>query len=155
MLRSIAIVGALAFSLQAHAAPASQASIEKTFQLTHLEQAMQVAWGSVEANMRQMSAQMRGNKPATPEQQAVEDRNIQRVMEVMHQEMNWQKMEPLYLKLYQDTYTQEEIDGLNEFYSSPAGQAYLAKMPMLMQRTMQLMQTTMQSIMPRLIQTVQ
>ncbi len=155
MLRSIALTAALAISLQAHAAPASQASVEKTLELMRAEQTIQAVWGPVEANMRQMAAQARGNKPATPEQQAAEDRSIQRAMAVMHEEMNWQKMKPQYVKLYEDTFSQEEINGLNAFYSSPAGQAYLAKMPMLMQHTMQLMQATMQSITPRLKQALQ
>jgi hypothetical protein len=155
MFRCITLALALAFSLQAQAAPASQASVEKTLDLMHAEQSVQAIWGPVEANMRQTIARSHGNTPATPEQQANEDRMIKRAMDVMHQEMNWQKMKPQYVKLYEDTFSQEEIDGLNAFYTSKAGQAYLAKMPLLMQHSMQLMQVQMQTLMPRMMQIMQ
>ncbi len=155
MFRFLTLAIALAFSLQAQAAPASQASVEKTLDLMHAEQTMQSVWGPVEANMRQMIAQSHANAPATPEQKANEDRMIQRAMAVMREDMNWDKMKPQYIKLYLDTFSQEEIDGLNAFYSSPAGQAYLAKMPVLMQHTMQLMQVQMQALMPRMMQAMQ
>ena len=155
MFRYITLALALAFSLQAQAAPASQASVEKTLDLMHAEQSVEAIWGPVEANMRQTIAKSHGETPATPEQQAAEDRVIQRAMDLMHQEMNWGKMKPQYVKMYADTFTQEEIDGLNAFYSSPAGQAYLAKMPLLMQHSMQLMQVQMQTLMPRMMQIMQ
>ena len=155
MIRFIAFALALAFSLQAQAAPASQASVEKTLDLMHAEQSLQAIWGPVEANMRQMMAKSHGATPATPEQQAAENRMIQRAVGLMHQEMSWQKLKPQYVKLYADTFSQDEIDGLNAFYGSPAGKAYLAKMPLLMQHSMQLMQAQMQDVMPRMMQIMQ
>ena len=39
--------------------------------------------------------------------------------------------------------TQEEVDGLIAFYESPAGQAYIAKMPAVAQKSMAPMQNPM------------
>ncbi len=59
-------------------------------------------------------------------------------------------LKPLFLKVYMDTYTEEELDGILAFYKSPAGQAFVAKTPQLMQRSMQLMQEQMANVQPRL-----
>ena len=150
MLRSITLALTIAFSLQAVAAPASQASVEKALDLMHVERSISAIWGPLEANMRQTIAASRGATPPTPQQQADENRVIARAIEVMHQEMSWDKIKPKYVKLYIDTFSQEEVDGLIKFYASPAGQAYIAKMPLLMQHSMQLMQVQMQDLMPKL-----
>jgi len=152
MSRFALLLLALVFSLQAQAAPASVASVEKTLSLIHAEESLAAIWGPVEANMRQSIARSHGDTPPTPEQQAAEERLIQRALAMMHQQLNWKTMEPQYVKLYTDTFSQQEIDGLIAFYSSPAGQAYLAKMPLLTQHSMQLMQAQMQDLMPRIAQ---
>ena len=39
------------------------------------------------------------------------------------------------MKLYAETFTQEEVDGLLAFYRSPAGVALLEKMPQVTQKS--------------------
>lgn len=152
MSRFVLLALALVFSLQAQAEPASVASVEKALALIHAEQSLAAIWGPVEANMRQTIAKSHGDKPATPEQRASEDRLVKRALAMMHEQLNWKTLEPQYVKLYTETFSQQEIDGLIAFYSSPAGQAYLAKMPLLMQHSMQLMQAQMQDMMPKIMQ---
>jgi hypothetical protein len=147
---ALALACALGGALQAQAAPASRESVETTLKLMKTEQNLTGIWAPAEANMRQSIAKAHGAVPATPQQQAVEERAIQRAMAVMHEQMTWEKMKPAYVDLYVATFSQEEIDGLNAFYSSPAGQAYLAKMPLMIPRMMQLMQTQLQELMPKL-----
>ncbi len=155
MTRFLFIALALLLSLQAEAAPASPASIEKTLDLMNAQQTMASVWPAVEANMRQSMARAHGGNPPTPEQQAKEERAIQRAMAAMHEQLNWDKMKPQYVKLYGDTFSQEEINGLIAFYQSPAGKAYVAKMPQLTQHTMQLIQGQMTELMPKLMQIMQ
>ncbi len=54
----------------------------------------------------------------------------------------------MFTEIYQESFSQEEIDGLIAFYASPAGRAYIDKMPLVMQKTM----TVMQSRMPAMIE---
>ncbi len=146
----LALACALGCALQAQAAPASRASIETTLKLMNTEQNITGIWAPVEANMRQSIAKAHGAVPATPQEQAAEERAIQRALAVMHEQMTWEKLKPAYVDLYAATFSQEEIDGLNTFYASPAGQAYLAKMPLMIPRMMQLMQNQIQELMPKL-----
>lgn len=59
---------------------------------------------------------------------------------VIRDEMSWDKLRPQYVQIYQDTFTQKEVDGLIAFYKSPTGAAFVSKMPMLMQKSQTMMQ---------------
>ena len=49
-------------------------------------------------------------------------------------------MEDVYLQVYRETFTQEEITSIIAFYSSPAGKAMVEKVPVAMQKAGTLMQ---------------
>lgn len=61
----------------------------------------------------------------------------------MHDEMSWAKMKPQYVRLYVETFDQDEVDGLLAFYATPAGQAMINKMPIVMPKMMGVMQDSM------------
>lgn len=73
-----------------------------------------------------------------------------KVFAVIRERMGWQKMRPLYVKLYAEVYTDEDLDGMIAFFSSPAGRSMTAKNPVLMQRSMQLVQSVMTELMPEI-----
>ena len=76
--------------------------------------------------------------------QDMQDRIVALVVE------RWGKMRPMLVKVYADTYTEEEVDGILAFYKSPAGQAMLQKMPALMQRSMAVGQQMVADLMPEI-----
>jgi hypothetical protein len=55
-------------------------------------------------------------------------------------QMSWDKLRPQYVQIYQETFTQKEVDGLIAFYKSPTGAAFVSKMPVLMQKSQAMMQ---------------
>ena len=150
MSRLALLLAALLFSLQAHAAPPSAESIEVLFSVMHVDSTITSTSATVEAQLRQAVAATHQGKPATPEQLAIDERTIQRSMAVLHDELNWERLKPQFTKVYTDTFTQEEVDGLIAFYSSPVGRAFVAKMPQLMQQAMQIVQADMATMMPKL-----
>ena len=152
MSRLALLLAALLFSLQAHAAPASPESIETLYTLMHVDRTIASVNVTVEAQMRQAMAAAHQGKTLTPEQQAIEERAVQRGLAVIHDELNWEKLKPQFTRIYTETYTQEEVDGLIAFFNSPSGKAYLAKMPQLTQQVMQFMQSYMAEIMPKMQQ---
>jgi hypothetical protein len=56
----------------------------------------------------------------------------------------------MYVRIYQKSFNQQEIDSLIAMYKSPAGQMLLAKMPIVLQNTMGEMQQLMQPVMQRI-----
>ncbi len=68
---------------------------------------------------------------------------------VMKEELTWAKYEPMFVQIYSDSFTQEEIDSIIAFYRTPGGQALVKKMPVVMQRTMQMVQQQMGPLMQK------
>jgi hypothetical protein len=110
--------------------------------------------------LQQVSRQMDGSFTAMLNQQlqdkTLSDEDRQRIeaararlKELTGKVLTWENMEPMYLKIYGDTFSQSEIDSMIAFYSSPAGQAIVAKLPLVAQNTMAAMQQQMKSLMPQ------
>ena len=87
---------------------------------------------------------------ATPEQRAKAQEMQNKVMDLIKARMSWERLRPQYAKLYDETFTESEIDGILAFYDSPAGRAMLEKMPVLMQKSMSLAQTQMADLLPEI-----
>lgn len=111
------------------------AKAAELLEITQGEQMMKM----MEPMMKGMMAQM--NKDVPAEDRAKID-EIQRKMMATIGE-NLSKAKPALAKVYTDTYTEEEIDGILGFYKSPAGKAFIQKMPDVMQRSMPVMMQMM------------
>jgi uncharacterized protein len=71
-------------------------------------------------------------------------------MSMMKEILDWNKLEPMYVRIYQKSFNQQEIDSLIAMYKSPAGQMLLNKMPIVLENTMGEMQQLMQPVMQRI-----
>ena len=80
---------------------------------------------------------------------------IQKVMDLMSQEMSWDKMKGDYITIYEETFTREELSGMIEFYKSPVGQKSIEKQPELMEKSMQVSKKKMGELMPRVESLIQ
>ena len=140
----------LGLSLQAAiAAPASEASIQELLEVTRAEALLDGMYKNVDQLVRQGLAKEVQGRKLSDEQRQVMDLAPSRVAELMRREFSWSVMRPIYSGIYQEAFTQSEIDGLIRFYRSPEGQAFISKMPLVMQRSMEVMQMQMQSLMPK------
>jgi hypothetical protein len=60
-------------------------------------------------------------------------------------------MKPVYVSLYAETFTPDELQGLIDFYKTPVGQKYIEKQPQLQAAIMQKSQSMMKDIMPLIL----
>jgi hypothetical protein len=67
---------------------------------------------------------------------------------MMNAHMSWQVMKPVYVGTYDETFTTEELRPLVAFMKSPAGQAYIDKMPAMVGSIMKRMQQVVADMMP-------
>jgi hypothetical protein len=74
----------------------------------------------------------------------------EKMMEIVTKEMSWEAMKDEYVAVYAETFTEEELKGLIEFYKSPAGRTFAKKQPELMERSMKLGQKRMLQVMPKI-----
>ena len=60
------------------------------------------------------------------------------------------KAKPALAKVYTETYTEDELNGILAFYKSPVGKVFLQKMPEVMQRSAPIMMTLMTNLQPEI-----
>ena len=145
-----AVFTALLFATQASAAPASAESIDTLLTLTQTQRLLDGMYANIDQVMKQsMHAAMQG-EVVTPERQRVMDDMSRKFATIFREEMNWTKLRPMYVRIYQESFTQEEVDGLIAFYRTPAGTALVEKMPLVMQKSMAEMQPMMAPMVQRM-----
>ncbi len=133
LLLSLALVCSTAFA----AGPKpSEASIKELLVLSDVPKIIDAVMGQVDGMMQQMVAQASEGQQVTPAQQAAIDRYLAKAKGIMAAELTWAKLEPVYVRIYGEALTQEEVEGIIAFYKTPAGKALVSKMPVLMQKTM-------------------
>jgi hypothetical protein len=130
--------------------PASEASIRELMTITNSKALLDQTYGQLDGLMENAMREAMDGKTGTPEQERLMAEMRARLVTLVREEMSWEKLEPSYMQLYAATFSQAEVDGMNDFYKSPAGQAVIAKMPQLMQSLMQTVMTDMQRLMPRM-----
>ena len=118
------------------------AKAAELLQLTQGDQMMKM----MEPMMKGMMAQADKDMPA--EQRAKVGEMQEKIMALIAASLN--KLKPALAKVYTDTYTEEEIDGILAFYKSPAGKAFIQKMPEVMQRSMPVMMQMMNDLQPEI-----
>ena len=119
---------------------------KKLLDLMNSDQSIEQAYEQIFAQTSNMAEQM----GITEEQRPTFDRYMEKMVVVMKEELNWQKMEPYMIDAYVSVYSEEELAELNEFYASPLGQKFVAKMPELMQATLEMTQKMMRDVIPRM-----
>lgn len=123
------------------AAPPSNEQVDRLLTVMRAEQTVTAILPQIEASQRQMLEQLTAGQELSAEQRAQLDRTLQQSSAAVSRALSWEKLEPLYRTLYAQTFEGSEIDAMADFYSTPAGQSMLDKMPLLMQNTMQAVQT--------------
>lgn len=130
--------------------PPSQASIRELMQITQAQKLVESTKGQVDGMMQASMNKALEGRTVTAEQQKILDDMRAKMMVVLGEELDWKTLEPIYIDIYTQSFTQHEIDGMIAFYKSEPGQAVLGKMPLVMQKTMQAMQTRMTTMMPKI-----
>jgi hypothetical protein len=146
----LALVAAILVSLAAHAAPPTDESIDALLTASKTQRTLEGVLSSMDQLMRQSQAAASRGQPLSAQQQRVMEAVTSRLALVIRDELSWSTMRSLYLQVYRESFTQEELDGVLAFYQSPAGVAFVEKMPFVMQKSIQLMQARMEPMIKRI-----
>jgi hypothetical protein len=150
MKKFIAGFSLVVCAFSAMAAEPTDASVDKLLTLTKADTLMESIHGNLEQNMRQGMKQAIAGKKLTDEQTRLLENAQRKYADSMRQELTWASLKPMYIKIYKETFDQEEIDGLTAFYSSKVGQTYINKMPIAMQKTMSAVQQRMAPVISKM-----
>jgi hypothetical protein len=129
---------------------ASEASVRQLLEITRSRKLMDDTMGQMDSYMRTAMNQALGGKIPTADEQAILDDMNRKVVALMQQEVRWDILEPKFIALYRQSFTEQEIAGMLSFYRTPAGQAVITKMPVVMQNTMATMQDLMGMMVPQM-----
>jgi len=124
----------------ASAAPPSQAQIDQLLELTRARESIASMLPQIQASQQQMIQQMLAGKELSAEQQRALDATVNTSMDTIARLLSWDELQPLYHDLYTQTFDADEVQAMIDFYTSPAGQSMVQKMPLLMQNAMQAVQ---------------
>jgi hypothetical protein len=136
----------------ANDAPPSDASIQELATLSRSQEVFRGMKPQMDAMISSSIKEASRGQTITPERQAVLDRMREKMVAAYDEGFNVQSMQMVTLRVYQATYTQDEVDGLIAFYKTPAGQALINKSPLLMQNMMDEMRQLMRPMVQRIVQ---
>jgi hypothetical protein len=145
-LITLALVCSTAFAVDTKP---SAASIQELLKVTEAHKLLDSVTAQIDGMMRNTMAQATKGQAPTPAQAKVFGSMQTKMANVMKEELTWAKYEPIFVQIYSESFTQEEIDSIIVFYRTPGGQALVKKMPVVMQRTMQMVQQQMGPLMQK------
>jgi hypothetical protein len=127
----------LAAAVLTQPAAAQDSKVEKAREIFRVMQADRIMDQMVEAAFGQMGAMMQQQHPDLP----------QGALAIVREEISATLRQSLpelveqMAQVYEDVFTEEELDAMLDFYRGPAGQSLLNKMPQVMARSMQFSQS--------------
>ena len=132
------------------AAPPSEESVQTLLQLTESQKLVEGMVEKMDLHLKTSMEQGMGNIELSTRERQVLDKTRAKMVSLMTEQLDWAKMEPDFVHIYVDSFTQDEVNGMITFYKSDAGRAVTQKMPIVMQHTMALMQKMQLEMMPKL-----
>lgn len=155
-MKSILLVVLLLLAPALYADDASKkAKVEELIQLTQLEknysQMIYLMMDSMSLAVRQQLSQVK----MTPAREAMLTEFQKDVTELFREQFGWDYMLGVYTKLYNEEFTEEEIDGMVAFYRSPAGKSVIEKTPIVMSKATAIGQERGQSLQPAIAELMQ
>ena len=131
----------------------SEASIKELLELTQQSRKLT---DSVMAQLDQLTtsaiAQVSKGEKLQPNAQQIVDQNKAEITKMMHDVLDYDKVLPMNVQIYQKSFTQAEVDALIAFYKTPAGQALISKMPVVVENTLAEMRNMITPITQRIQQ---
>ena len=145
--------------LSARLVPAARADDAKTaaladelVNLAELEKNYEQSFTMVKETLaRQMGATL---GKASPGDKSAATQNANAIFDLIAKQLDWASVRKDYVALYASTFTEEELQGIIDFYKSAPGQAFVKKQPELMKKSMDLNQAKMAEIMPTIQQLI-
>lgn len=137
-------------SATAIAAPASEGSVRQLLAVSQAQKLMDGMGAQFDDLMNNAIQQALNGKAPTAKQQQAITKMKNRMVALMQGELAWEKVEPMYIRLYMESFSEEEVAGMVSFYKTPAGQAVINKMPLLMQKTMVEVQAMISGAVPKM-----
>jgi len=149
ILRTFGLCSVLSMALlsgQANADSAGhQAQAERFLELVNADRLAVPVY----AQVQQMFAERFEQTQAPASKRALLERYQSKADAALDKAIGWEQVKPDLIKLYTETFTEQELSQLNDFYESALGKKMLTKLPELNARSAQVTQAKLQSAVPQ------
>lgn len=142
-IRNLLLLVLLLGGSAALAEPASEASVRRLLEVTQARALLQQVQQQAQGMMQGLAQQSLRGKSPTPAQEAAITRMTARMVALIQEQLSWERQEPMYMRLYTQTFTEDEVAGMLAFYETPAGRATIEKMPLVLRQISQESQRSM------------
>jgi hypothetical protein len=123
-------------------------SVEKLLLLMKQDQILNQTFEQIKPMAFQQFQQMN----LTEEQSLLMNKYMDKIFNVMKDELSWDNIKEEFIQIYMTVYTKEEVQELITFYQSPIGRKTIEKIPQLMQQSMVISQKHMMNILPKIME---
>lgn len=130
----------------AQPSPQTVALAEELMAIFQVEKNMDTAL----AQVAKMQERMLDSQNFSPEAKARQQEMMTAVNAETKSLMSWEKVKPMFIAIYAETFTPEELQGMITFFKTPIGRKWIAKQPQLQMATMQKMQSLLADIQPKI-----
>lgn len=129
------------FSFSNAFAEASKESVNELIAIAQIDKAIQMVFEPIVENMnagldKYKAAYLSENK-TNSSQKILLVKRIADIKQIIKDDLNWNAQAPMYARVYSESLTEEEVQGIIAFYKTPAGQAWLKKTPIIFQKAKQ------------------
>jgi uncharacterized protein len=130
--------------------PPSEASVKELLEASHVHKTVDTMMNQMDQIMNQMLQQVTQGQTIPPEVQKQIDTSRAEAKSMVKEILDWQKLEPMYIRVYQKSFSQKEVNDLIAMYHTPGAEALINKMPVVMQNTVTEMQPLLQPVIQRM-----
>lgn len=105
---------------------------------------------SMKSQMAMIFAQFKAQLQVPDAEKAKLEAYDKKFQTIIEDDLNWEKIRSKYIDLYTSSFSEEETKAIVDFYKSPVGKKLTASMPNLMQQSLNIARTQVQTVIPKL-----
>ena len=139
----------------AAATSAKEVKVQQLFAVMHMDTTYAQITGQMMRQSEQAVSQVLPEQSMNAAQKQEYASYLARVQKLVTGTLSWGALEPGFVHIYADEFTDSELDDIIAFYRSPAGQALIAKQPQLAQAASGIVMQKVQQMAPQLRQMMQ
>lgn len=125
---------------------AKNEKLNELLSILNMDSMIETMYSQMETMMQNMSEDMGVSAAEKP----IIDKYFSEMTLIMKEEMNWEKMKPEVITIYERHFTTKEIEDMLTFYRTDTGKSLITKLPVVMQESMQMSQQFAQNILPQI-----
>ena len=123
--------------------------VAQLIEVMHLSAMTDQMMALMKAQVSDMRKMFPSDETMTPEQEKLVQEFSEKSMDLAIKTMGWKALEPDIIDIYAKNFSDDEVDAMLKFYSSPVGQSVLSKMPQMTTAMMTVVQQKMVTLQPQ------